>query len=250
MSDVYFDIETIPNFSKSELWDDGGRSSVFDTDLILSQPVAMLKKSLCGLDKDSLNSLLDSETFGKNRSSAVSAIEGEIKSVGSALKNAGLTPEYNRVVAIGYALDDGEIDVLTSDGTDDMEKEIIGRFWQIVGRHNRLIGYNISNFDIRVLVVRSALLGVESSGVYFPDLMNRYSNNVVDLMNARFPFAKAMKLKDLVVASGIAPLVEDIDGSQVFGLFEDDPELLAEYCKSDVYVIRELARKYKGYLYV
>jgi len=245
-----FDIETIPDFEKQSLWSGGGRVSDYETG-ILDGSVASIKKGIRGLDLDSLRLLLYSEESGKNRQGALAAISAEIKSIGGELKTASLTPEYNHVVAIGYAIGDGEIKVLAAkDESDDEERRIISEFWKIAyNLHGRLLGYNILNFDLRVLMVRSALLQAKTHGAFLPEYNYRYTKAVVDIMNARFPFMKAMKLKDLAVASGIQPL-EDGDGGDVLRLFREDREKLIRYCASDVHITRELGRLYKGYLYV
>ena len=56
-----------------------------------------------------------------------------------------------------------------------------------------------------------------------------------------------MKLKDVARLYGIHVPAGDIDGSQVEELLNTEPEKVAEYCKSDVSITRELWSLFCGY---
>jgi predicted PolB exonuclease-like 3'-5' exonuclease len=146
---------------------------------------------------------------------------------------------------IGWAIGDDEPGASIPSLNDDDERRVLGGFWQHAKHLSPLIGFNILDFDLRVILVRSALLGVRPTRLFDT---RPWGKDIVDLMKLRFPTGKAMGLKKLARLYGFPEgPVDDVDGSQVSELMHTNPEKLAEYCKSDIVKIRQLYKFYCGY---
>jgi hypothetical protein len=145
---------------------------------------------------------------------------------------------------IGWAIGDDEPGASIPSLNDDDERRVLGGFWQHAKHLSPLIGFNILDFDLRVILVRSALLGVRPTRLFDT---RPWGKDIVDLMRLRFPTGKAMGLKKLARLYGFPVPAGDVDGSQVSELMQTNPDKLAEYVKSDIEITRQLYRFYCGY---
>ncbi len=66
--------------------------------------------------------------------------------------------EFGRILCIGYAIDDGPLEVIYEEGD---EKKILESFWKIVKDIDLFIGHNIIEYDMRFIYQRSIMLGVK-----------------------------------------------------------------------------------------
>ena len=95
----------------------------------------------------------------------------ETKTFEEYLESTNFDGSFGRIACIGYAVDDGEPEVLHGD-----EKEMLQRFWEIAKDINLFIGFNLMDFDFKFIYQRSILLGVKPSrDVSF----RRYYNNPI-----------------------------------------------------------------------
>ena len=207
---LYFDVETIPDESRSDLW-------------------------------QSKKGELIAEGEGK---------EKDFK--------PALYPEFCRIVALGWASNDGPAKSLVvgvqsknKEGTlvDITEKVLLETFWKLVQINSPvLVGFNICNFDLPVIFVRSALLSITPP----KKLIDRkpWANQCIDLQEARRYTNGGGKLKELARYFSFDVPAEDIDGSQVEKIYAENPHQLAEYVESDVLVTRQLYHFYKGFFVV
>ncbi len=169
------------------------------------------------------------------------------------------TPEFCRIVALGWAVGNGSTESLVVGqtqgfGTEQLvsERTILERFWQLATQHSPLIGFNILGFDLPVIFVRSAILRFASSRMF--DL-KPWGKDVVDVYSLRFPKpgasgdGKPRKLKALCPLYGIEIPAGDVDGSQVEELLEKDPVKLGLYVRSDVEVCRQFHKSLQGYFW-
>lgn len=156
-------------------------------------------------------------------------------------KEMSLTPEYCRLVGLNL-MEDGleptshwvgetvksamfpeKTRVLT-------ETDLLRKFWKLAAENGTIIGYNILDFDLQVIRVRSAILGIQTNGV---DLVNLkpWETRVVDLMKRYFGGRKVMGLKKLRLLLWeqmvkFCPEVEGykdilaMEGDEVAGLYE------------------------------
>lgn len=259
MTPLFIDIETAPDKERLHLFD------LPQAPADLPAPEALLGESIPSIEAfldsfgpclaaDYLEQLNDQETAGKGRAGVYKALLKAREAVTRQRTELSVTPEYCRVVALGYALGLGQgpfawVEGLPHYETTNLVDEtfILSEFWRIAeARDTVLVGYNLLDFDLRVILVRSALLGVAPTRVF--DL-KPWGRDCLDLMKARFPTGKAMKLKQLARLYGLPVTVNDVDGSMVAELIEKDPLKVADYVASDVALTRALYRFYGGYFY-
>lgn len=162
-------------------------------------------------------------------------------------KLLSVTPEYCRIVAVGVAGVNGSVATFVDTGEmKDWEQQVLTLLWRAFHTSKPIVGFNIARFDLPVVFVRSAILGVDAKRRID---MTPWKGDVIDLYQARFPRGNSGdqpgKLKELAPLMGIPVPAGDVDGSQVETLWREHPAKLREYVASDVAVTRELWRKYR-----
>lgn len=261
MTVLFIDIETAPDKERMHLFDlPQAPETLPEAAELLAGAVTDTEKFLgeygpC-LSADYLDLLVIAESRGKRRSGVFNAVDKAREAFARQQTELSVTPEYCRVVALGSALGLTEEPVAevvgltraTEAGTYLVDEAfILEEFWRLAsGRGTVLVGYNLLDFDLRILLVRSALLGIAPTRVF--DL-KPWGKDCIDLMKARFPMGKAMKLKQLAKLYGLPVPVGDVDGSMIAELIETDPAKVGEYVCSDVVVTRALYRFYGGYFF-
>jgi hypothetical protein len=275
---VFFDLETVPDESRMELF---GLDPVpaprqqTPTDQ-LPDPVALvtgkvdeIKKKLDGLWPP-LSwihlAMAAEEKIEKPRKGVLdllSSLGGEVSGESEAIAGAtsernkllSVTPEFNRIVAIGYSVGVsagetesqvvGETYAINGKEYIREEADLLEVLWNLLESASIVVGYNIAGFDLPTLFVRSALLGVKPTRRF--DL-RPWGGEVVDLMQARYPKGPSRKLKELARVYGFAVPAGEVDGSQVLGMFKAGQfNQIAAYVRSDVEVSRRLYEFYRGY---
>ena len=110
------------------------------------------------------------------------------------------------------------------------------------------VGFNIRDFDLQVLLLRSTILGVYPPII--PDRRRYGSRDVLDLMTElhgdRCP--KGFGLKPTCRMLGLIPPLADgddgMDGSKVYDLYEAGLYgQIAAYCADDVRLAQQLHRR-------
>lgn len=175
------------------------------------------------------------------------AIGGEQSFWEGIIDNAALSPVTGRVLAIGLVRD-GE--VIIDDGRPsadaDLEESILQNFWELFAEirsdGNKMIGWNIANFDVPFLVWRSAKLGVEMCpGVYRGKWL---SDSFVDLMNYWPSMHSPWKgksawlgAKDAARFLGCSRPADEIEGKDFWRYFlgsKDEQSKAIRYLENDV----------------
>mgnify|MGYP006921309483 CR=1 FL=1 len=278
---LYFDIETAPDREREHLFDlpplpDPPPAAPASAEIppaeLLAKPLTDIESHLEGrtwrpayLD-DVLRQEIDAPqktTTGKSRgprkgvADAVAAARGTAQQYADLLrerrKKLSVTPEFCRVVALGWAVNveapqslvaspPGEDDEFGSGAT---EREILEKFWGLQQVERPLVGFNCLNFDLPVLMTRSILLGIKPPCRTIN--LDKFTGDVIDLMLKRFPFGPAMRLKSLAKCLGIEIPAGDTDGGDVCELWISDPAKLGEYVRSDIEITRALHRKYQHF---
>jgi hypothetical protein len=266
-SALFFDLETVPDYDRlesfgleplPEVMAEATADQCPAVDVLLKSGLEVIEKRLLSLNPtdDYLDTVAAAESSAEKPrvgiSKAIAAVRSARDKVKSAasdrLKLLSVTPEYCRIAAFGWAIGSGEVESLTCgvhaecDTAD--ERTLLEAFWSLVTTQRPLIGFNIVGFDLRVIFVRSALLGVTPSRLLD---MKPWGKDVIDLMEARFNRSQAMGLKKLAPLYGIEVPAGDCEGSQVAGLMETDPRKVGDYVRSDVTITRELYRCFCGY---
>ena len=270
---MFFDFETVPDESKwprpteaefpkpefdpySSDFESLDAAAFFKANSTAAAVTAALKGS-----KYSQSQLLELQEYEKgqpgksgNRSTVLKAISAELdygdkvmaqweseflNAFGKWKKECSVNPIKARICAFGWGIGStGEIQRMTA-RTDDDERLICEKFWELVRNGRQRCGYNIFNFDDLLIGIRSLILGVSPS---IKLQRKKFANDqAVDLMVRLFPSGNASKCKDVCYSLGIEIPTGDMEGSQVFDLFEaGDMEAIGDYVASDVHVEREL----------
>lgn len=273
-NELYFDLETVPDQDRFDLIEeflDPLPDPYVPCDIAdCMEPEELLSATLKEIE-DQLQAMnppleylarvaaveAESKKPRKGISDKITAMEAKMtaysKAYADRLKLLSTTPEFCSICCFGWAVGGGEVKAAVVNNLDG-EKKILEMFWDIAFKADRIVGFNILAFDLPVILARSLILGVEPSRHI--DLSPYASNKLVtDIYTRRFGTRgntdrkRPGKLKSLARLYGVQVPVEDVDGSKVAELMEDEKgrELVAEYCKSDVEITRELARKWMGY---
>ena len=167
----------------------------------------------------------------------------------------GLNGLYGEIAVIGYAVEDGGITTVVSDGND--AKLLASAFASIEEEATSnasglpmpmtVVGHNIE-FDARFLFHRAVRHGVRIPAcmrrAFDPD-KGRY--NTFDTMKVWSGYRDYVKLRDLA-RELLGDKNEDIDGSQVAALWQTDRAAVARHCFEDVARVRNLYKRFKAVL--
>lgn len=264
---LYFDLETIPDYDRMDCFDlepIPEPSKRGDIDKcppvcdILKQTVEKIKEDLKFYNpEDSYLDLIDAaeKIIAKPRKGVFETTESlrrqdqaRSDALAARRKLMSLTPEFCRIVALGYgSLHNTESLVVGDRITEGLmfdERRILEDFWSLAMRHKQVCGFNILNFDLPVIFMRSIILDVKPTRIFD---MKPWGNDVIDLMKKRFPKSGAMGLKKIATAMGIEIPAGDVDGSMVQELFESDPQKLGVYVRSDVDLVKVIHQMYTGF---
>ena len=272
---LYFDFETVPDMDRFPdlCVPDAGLGPVPDpreeTPVAkCPSPVDFLKGTIPDIERaingvwpedDYLVHLTTTEKNSpKPRKGVLDLIDGvfaekqkQLNAKAERVKLLSTTPEYCKIVAIGVGMDDGPISAWL-DGEVDNEAEMLTRLWSMIKQAKRVCGFNIVNFDLPVLFVRSMLLDIPATKRIDT---KPWGDDVLDLYAVRYPkgatgedkTGRPSRLKTLAKVLGIPVPAGDTDGSDVYRLWQEEPAKLAEYVSSDVELCRQMHRRYAGY---
>lgn len=168
-------------------------------------------------------------------------------------KSASTTPEYLKIIGLGWRIGDGPIYSMVAGTDDDTEEGLLRTFWNLATLHRPLCGYNCRSFDLPAILVRSALLGI--TDCVFPIDRRKYGNReVLDLFELRFDGAAAdtsrgmRGMKEWAKMVGINP-PSDLDGGKVFATYQENPEKIHDYVQSDIWTLSQLHKKFANLLW-
>lgn len=260
---VYFDIETVPDFSREHLFGfdplPEAKPVVAYGDLMtpeefVSQTIKEMEQ--CGEQISPPGEWLDDviaaeRATGKKYRDGVGKLVAKLRESHAAVDQAkaerckamSVTPEMLRIVAIGFAVGDDDV---WARCTDD-ESWLLGEFWSAVKDMGPVVGFNVLGFDLPAVFSRSILLGVTPTRRFDT---RPWGGDVCDLMYERFPKSKATGLKRLASLYGVEVPEDDCDGSQVLGLWQagdEGREKIQRYVTSDVEITRTLHRMWSGF---
>lgn len=167
------------------------------------------------------------------------------------VQKAGLDPDLNRIVCIGWRFHDSTHVGAVSCRSEEAEANALGYFWGQV-RNCGLITFNGRRFDLPVLIRRSMYLGVKHA----PVNMDRYRSPHIDLFE-KLTFGGAItahSLKFYAKRLGLE-LKDEITGKDIAALVKAGTEAADEaardacwhaiemHCKSDVNLTFQLAER-------
>lgn len=254
-----FDLETVPDesrFPRPVRVEKVKRGPVaIELAKLVTQTVPAIKAKIPTLSEEQLNQLTELENgMAKPRSGVLDAISQQLaidnaddhEAAMFEWKKLSFNPFGCRIVALGIRSAKHHVTMLAK--TDDEERELLRVLWQHITRFKTRCGYNITNFDDAVLVMRSMLLGVDASErISRKKFGDRAS---IDLMTCLFPAGPAQKLKEVCRMIGIVPPAGyEMSGDKVFDLTESgDWDGIAAYVESDAVIEFELYRRLSEYV--
>lgn len=254
-----FDLETIPDesrFPRPVRVEKVKRPSIAcELSKIVTQTVPQVKSWIPKLSEEQLNQLADLENgLKKPRTGVLDAIEeqkriddaDDFEAAMAEWKKLSFNPFGCRIVALGIRSTKHHVTMLAKN--DDEERELLRVLWKHIARFKTRCGYNITGFDDAVLVMRSMLLGVESSQLISRKKFGDRAS--IDLMTVLFPSGQAQKLKEVCRMLGIVPPVGyEMSGDKVFDYVEAGRwQEVADYVESDAVIEFELYQRLSDYV--
>lgn len=175
------------------------------------------------------------------------------------LYRGAVSPEYCQIVSAAYAIGEqspvgAAVGQTNSHNGDPLtEADLLRSLWHHLRDADRIVTFNGTWFDLRVLKFRSALLGVPTSRPDWVDL-KPWDKTVVDTFRQMWPnkkytlsLKKAATVFNLPVQAEFQDLPET-DGSDVAQLWADqDLDSLVLYNRKDIALTRELCRLFGGF---
>ena len=255
-----FDLETVPDESRfprpPKVEKVKRPDAAIDLEKLAGQTIPYIKSKIPLMSEAQLLKLADMEeaSAAKPRSGVRDAISQQL-----AIDNAddheaammewrklSFNPFGCRIVALGIRSAKHHLTMIAKN--DDEERDLLRVLWSHVAKFKTRCGYNITNFDDAVLVMRSMLLGVDASERIS---RKKYGDRAsIDLMTCLFPAGPAQKLKEVCKMIGIVPPVGyEMSGDKVFDLAEaGDWAGIAAYVESDAVIEFELYQRLSDYI--
>jgi len=229
---LYFDVETIPAYERSEQWERGIE--------IPPPPVGATDEEVSFLERQHKERMM---------------------------KRMALQPEACQMVGLNVIRGDdppvsgwvGEPHKTT--GIPLTESDLLTLFWNWAAQCPRLIGFNCLKFDLPVIYTRSALLGVQPTVAFYD--VKPWDSKIIDLLQKRFGHSRDfMSLKalrrvlELPVPAKYDEVIDntgaDIEELYLKFISSDDPEalrLLKLYGELDVLTTKLLAQLWQKFFF-
>lgn len=172
---------------------------------------------------------------------------------------AGIYAEFGKIVCISVGFikhtTDGLVLRITSFANDD-EKVLLQEFSNLLNQHfnnigkHRLCGHNGKEFDFPFIARRMLVHGMPLPVLLNIGGLKPWENPHLDTMTYwKFGEFKNFTSLDLLAAIFDIPTPkDDIDGSQVYGVYYENNDLdrIVEYCQKDVVTLVQVYRKLAG----
>lgn len=174
--------------------------------------------------------------------------------------NAGIWAEFGKIICIsvGYlnpSIKESEYEFRIKSFYGDEEKDILIEFAQILSNYfnqpNHLIcGHNVKEFDIPYIARRLLI-----NGVKLPKILNLFGKKPWEVPHLdtlelwKFgDYKHFTSLKLLTEILGIASPKDDIDGSEVRGVYYNGNNLerIVKYCEKDVIAVAQVILRLSG----
>lgn len=150
------------------------------------------------------------------------------------------------VCTIAWAKNDGKIEVRHAKTLDD-ERDVIAHFFSDLDPYHseRLVGHNITGFDLPFLRKRAVALGIKMPGPSsFPRDPKPWDKNVCDTMAMWAGGTNRISMDNLCDVLGIRGK-DGFDGSMVADAWKrGDHATIIEYCRDDVWRTREIHKRF------
>jgi hypothetical protein len=254
-----FDLETVPDESRfprpPKVEKVKRPDAAVDLEKLVAGTVPVIKAKIPILSEAQLLKLADMEdATAKPRAGVRDAISQQLaidnaddhEAAMAEWKKLSFNPFGCRIVALGIRSARHHVTMLAK--TEEEERDLLRVLWSHIQKFKTRCGYNITNFDDAVLVMRSMLLGVDASEKISRKKFGDRAS--YDLMTILFPAGPAQKLKEVCRMLGIVPPVGyEMSGDQVFDYVEAGRwQEVADYVASDAVIEFELYRRLSEYV--
>lgn len=182
------------------------------------------------------------------KAETIAAWEADQKpaAIQDALAKTSFDPAHGHICTIAWAGEDGEPDCAHAEMIE-QEADVLRAFFGSLGQFHRVqfVGHYIGGFDLRFILCRAVVLGVP-----IPQCIPRdpkpWEGRIFDTMTAWAGARGTISMDNLAAALGIEGK-GDFDGSMVAQAWaEERHDEIADYCKRDVTVTREIWRKFQA----
>lgn len=186
-------------------------------------------------------------TYKKPESIAEWLTENAARVAQEQVAKTSFDPAHGHICTISWAVDDGKVETAHAE-TVDQEAEVLAAFFSSIPSDTwakpTFVGHYISGFDIRFILCRAVVLGVQIPAV-FPRDPKPWDKGVFDTMTAWAGSRDKISMNNLCAALGIDGKGDGLDGSQVAQAWADGRhDEIAAYCADDVERTRAIHRKF------
>lgn len=152
------------------------------------------------------------------------------------------TPLTQKIVCIGYAINNEETKIFSGD-----EKEILQKFWESAKEMDLFVGFGVFDYDLKLIWQRSIVHSVKPTQNI--EFAKKTSKPIYDIA---YEWSKwtggigsKISLDNLAKLLGLpSPKVGDVNGRTVAKAFNDGRHAeIYEYCKRDVQVTRDIYKR-------
>jgi len=163
-----------------------------------------------------------------------------------AIAKTSFDPAHGHICCIGFAIGNGAPQYYEARTIAD-ERALLGNFFPNLPDMGlvRFVGHNVSGFDLRFIICRAIVLGVEIPTI-FPRDIKPWSQDIFDTMTAWAGARGTIGQDRLCEALGL-PGKGDFDGSMVAEAWANgEYAKIARYCLQDVETVRAIHRRFEA----
>jgi len=185
-------------------------------------------------------------TIKKPESIAAWMEENAETATDEAVAKTSFDPAHGHICCIGFALKDEAPCYWDMRKVED-ERAVLENFFNALPEMGlvRFIGHNVSGFDLRFIICRAIVLGVQIPTV-IPRDIKPWSQDIFDTMTAWAGARGTISQDRLCQALGL-PGKGDFDGSQVAAAWANGEHAkIAQYCLDDVEAVRAIHSRFEA----
>ena len=163
-----------------------------------------------------------------------------------ALAKTSFDPAKGHICTIAWAIDDGDVFAAHAESVD-QEAHVLRQFFSAIDDFHRttFIGHYIGGFDLRFVLCRAVVLGVQIPRC-IPRDPKPWDKTIFDTMIAWAGSRGTISMDNLCSALGIQGK-DGFDGSMVADAWRSgDHQTIIDYCKADVKAARNIWLKFQA----
>ena len=160
-----------------------------------------------------------------------------------------LDPDLCRIVAIGFQSNEEDEPTVLLAKDPAGERNALREFWdrirsRYVGKHHRLIGFNVLNFDLPIMLRRSLYLEVEAPKIQIDRFRHPDVDDLAQLLNFNGLFLKRGRSKEFYCRRFGIALTDTISGKDIPGLAAaGEWDQIHSHCYLDIQAEAALAER-------